>query len=391
MRIAYFDCFSGISGDMILGSLIDLGLMVEELKEDLAKLNLSGYEIKVNKVEKKGIWGTKFNVNIYGQSKKRNLDDILHILENSCLEKMIKEKSKKVFLKLAQAESRIHNKSVDEIHFHEVGATDAVIDIVGAMIGIRKLKIEKVYSSSLHLGTGFVECAHGNLPVPAPATLELLKRVPIYSTGIRDELVTPTGAAVLTSICQDFGEMPSMKPRKIGYGSGAKNLSILNMLRVIIGDTEPIYEEDRVLMLETNIDNMNPEFYGYIMDRLLQKGAKDVFLTPVHMKKNRPGILLSTISSLDKSNELLETIFKETTTLGVRMTEIKRKKMKREVKTINTSWGKLRVKLEIMDGKVRGVTPEYEDCRKVANDYDLSLKEVYEEAKREASLIFLNS
>jgi len=386
MKIAYFDCFSGISGDMILGSLIDLGLKVEQLKEDLAKLNLSDYEIKVKKVEKGEIWGTKFNVNIYGQTKERHLDDILHILENSHLEKIIKERSKRIFRKLAEAESRIHNKGINEIHFHEVGATDAIIDIVGAMIGIRKLKIEKVYSSSLQLGTGFIKCAHGTFPVPAPATLELLRNIPTYSTGMKKELVTPTGAAILTTICQNFGDMPSVKLRKIGYGAGTRDLSIPNMLRVLIGDVELTYEEDRVLMLETNIDNMNPEFYEYIMDRLLQKGAKDVFLTPVHMKKNRPGILLSVISPLDRDNELLETIFNETTTLGVRITKVRRKKIKREIKTINTPWGELRVKLEIMDGKVKGAIPEYEDCKKVARDYNLSLKEVYEEAKKKASI-----
>ncbi len=385
MKIAYFDCFSGISGDMILGALIDAGLDIEELKVELSKTRLPGYEISAKRAEKKSIGGTKFEVTVSGEQKERNLGDIFEIIEHSDLGEDIKIKGKQVFSSLAKAEAEIHNKPIDHVHFHEIGAIDAIIDIVGAMIGMKMLGIEKAYASRLHVGTGFVQCAHGTLPVPAPATLKLLKDVPIYSTGIENELVTPTGAAIITTICESFGDMPSMKVEKIGYGAGSRNLPIPNMLRVLIGDSEIEHEEDRVLLLETNIDDMNPQFYDHIMETLFQKGAKDVFLTPIHMKKNRPGIILSVISPPDKSDGLLEIILKETTTLGVRVSEIKqRETLEREGKTVNTRFGKVKVKISFIAGKVRDITPEYEDCKRIAREHNLPVKDVYEEAKRYA-------
>jgi len=385
MRIAYFDCFSGISGDMILGALIDAGLDIEELKSELKKLKLTGYDISTKRTEKKGISGTKFEVIVLEKHQERHLSDIFEIIEHSSLDRKIKNKAKDVFSALAKVEAEIHNQPVEKVHFHEVGAIDALIDIVGVMIGMQRLNIEQVVASKLHVGTGFVQCAHGTLPVPAPATLKLLSNVPIYSTGIENELVTPTGAAIITTLCENFGDIPSMKVEKIGYGAGSRDLPIPNMLRVLIGDSkiEPI--EDRVLLLETNIDDMNPQFYDYVMEVLFQKGAKDVFLTPIHMKKNRPGVILSVISPLNKKDELLDVLFAETTTLGIRISEvIKRQKLERKIETVDTQFGKVNVKISFTGGKIRDIVPEYEECKKIAQKYQLPIKQVYEEVKREA-------
>ncbi|RKY87446.1 nickel pincer cofactor biosynthesis protein LarC [candidate division KSB1 bacterium] len=385
MRIAYFDCFSGISGDMILGALIDAGLDIEELKSELKKLKLTGYDISTKRTEKKGISGTKFEVIVLEKHQERHLSDIFEIIEHSSLDRKIKNKAKDVFSALAKVEAEIHNQPVEKVHFHEVGAIDALIDIVGVMIGMQRLNIEQVVASKLHVGTGFVQCAHGTLPVPAPATLKLLSNVPIYSTGIENELVTPTGAAIITTLCENFGDIPSMKVEKIGYGAGSRDLPIPNMLRVLIGDSkiEPI--EDRVLLLETNIDDMNPQFYDYVMEVLFQKGAKDVFLTPIHMKKNRPGVILSVISPLNKKDELLDVLFAETTTLGIRISEvIKRQKLERKIETVDTQFGKVNVKISFTGGKIRDIVPEYEECKKIAQEYQLPIKQVYEEVKREA-------
>ncbi|HDI51113.1 MAG TPA: nickel pincer cofactor biosynthesis protein LarC [Bacteroidetes bacterium] len=385
MRIAYFDCFSGISGDMILGALIDAGLDIEELKSELKKLKLTGYDISTKRTEKKGISGTKFEVIVLEKHQERHLSDIFEIIEHSSLDRKIKNKAKDVFSALAKVEAEIHNQPVEKVHFHEVGAIDALIDIVGVIIGMQRLNIEQVVASKLHVGTGFVQCAHGTLPVPAPATLKLLSNVPIYSTGIENELVTPTGAAIITTLCENFGDIPSMKVEKIGYGAGSRDLPIPNMLRVLIGDSkiEPI--EDRVLLLETNIDDMNPQFYDYVMEVLFQKGAKDVFLTPIHMKKNRPGVILSVISPLNKKDELLDVLFAETTTLGIRISEvIKRQKLERKIETVDTQFGKVNVKISFTGGKIRDIVPEYEECKKIAQKYQLPIKQVYEEVKREA-------
>lgn len=383
MKIAYFDCPSGISGDMILAALINAGLDIEKLIGELGKLQLSGYEIRAEKAQRKGIWGTRFEVIIVGGQAERSLRDVLDIIEKSDFDKGIKTKSREIFSNLAQAEAKIHNKNINEIHFHEVGATDAIIDIVGCLVGLKMLGVERIHTSRLQLGSGFVKCAHGTLPVPAPATLELLKDVPVYSTGLTNELVTPTGAAIITALSAGYGEIPSMRIEKIGYGIGSRDLPIPNVLRVLIGEGEDSgYEEDTVVLLETNIDDMNPQFYDHIMDRLFQKGAKDVFLTPIYMKKNRPAIVLSVLCSPHQVEDLLDVVFKETTTLGVRISETKKRRMlKRKTKVINTRFGKVRVKLSVIDGKVRSVVPEYEDCKKLAIQHGLPLQKVYEEIK----------
>ena len=385
MKIAFFDCFSGASGDMILGSLIDAGLSMMDLEEELSKLGLSGYTIRADKKEKKGIWGTQFQVDVSDNHHHRSLKDIFKIIDQCSLGDVIKNKSKMIFDNLAKVESKIHNQPVDKIHFHEVGAVDSIIDIVGAVIGLEFMNIQLIMTSKIHVGTGFLNCAHGTLPVPPPAALELLKGIPIYSTEIEGELVTPTGAAILSTLSKEFGNLPLMQIEQIGYGLGQKELSIPNVLRVCIGNTHQRYDEDTVQLIETNIDDMNPQFYEYIMESLFTKGAKDVFLNPIIMKKNRPGVVLSLIANPAQVQSLVDVLFRETTTLGVRISEIKKRLiLKREICAVSTRWGEVNVKVRTISKDQRTLSPEYEDCKRLARENHLSIGKIYEEIKREA-------
>jgi len=391
MKVAYFDCFSGISGDMIVGALLDAGLKIEALEEELRKLHLSGYSLKMSKVLKKGISAIQFKVKINETGVERNLKDILNIIEKSDLSEEIKDLSKKVFLKLAQAESKIHQKEMEKIHFHEIGGLDSIIDIVSSVIGIKTLELKEIYSSALPLGKGFVKCAHGIFPVPAPAVLELLKDVPTYNGEIESEMVTPTGAAIITSFAKSFGERPLMKVKQIGYGAGEKEFPIPNLLRVSIGTKTAKYKElkeeyvyDEVILVETNIDDMNPEFYDYIIDKLFFKGALDVFLIPIQMKKNRPAHMFNIIVYKHNFDEILEVLFSESTTLGIRIKEIKRLRLNQQNFIAETKYGKIRFKVGIFKEGIKNIAPEYEDCKKIAEQFKVPLKEVYEEAKRKA-------
>jgi len=391
MKIAYFDCFSGISGDMTVSALLDAGLKIETLEKELKKLSLSGYRLEVNKVIKKGISATQFKVEIKEEGVERRFKDILDIFEKSKLDEEIKEEAKKIFLNIAQAESKIHQKDRDKIHFHEVGGLDCIIDITSTVIGINKLVIKEVYSSALPLGKGFVECAHGVIPVPAPATLELLKDIPTYSGEIESEMVTPTGAAIVSTLAKGFGGRPLMRIEKTGYGAGEREFPIPNLLRVSIGEKilkdeklKDGYVSDDAILVETNIDDMNPEYYDYIMDRLFSQGALDVFLTPIQMKKNRPAHMLSIIVYEQNLKEILEVLFSESTTLGVRIREIKRLKLAQRSFIAETRYGKIKVKVGIVKGIIKNVAPEYEDCKKMAKQHQVPLKEVYEEVKKVA-------
>lgn len=379
-KIAYFDCFSGVSGDMVLGALIDAGLSLNILKKELGKLNLRGYTLESKRESRNSIWGTAIKVRYKEEKSHRFLKDIFLLIDRSKLDKDIKTKTKEIFTNLAKAEAKVHNKSIEEIHFHEVGAIDSIIDIVGSVIGIKSLGIKKIYSSPLHLGTGFVECSHGTFPVPSPATVELVKGIPSYSTDIEGELTTPTGAALVTTLSSGFGGMPPMKIERIGYGVGKRNYRIPNLLRVLIGDEIPKFDEDRIRLIETNIDDMNPQFYDCVMEELFKQGALDVYLTPTYMKKNRPGIILSVISPVNKVEELVNTIFRHTTTLGVRISEIeKREKLKRKVKKVSTKFGDVKVKIGFSDSGEFNAVPEYEDCKKIAQREKIPVKEVYNE------------
>ncbi len=384
MRVAYFDCFSGISGDMVLGALVDLGWPVKELERELDKLDLFDYQIEAEKVAKKGITSTQIKIRAKEEKKERTLKDILSILDKSKLEEEIKERSRAIFIKLANAEAKIHGKSPQKIHFHELGGLDTIIDVVGAVAGMKYLGIEKVYSSSLPLGKGFLKCSHGTLPVPAPATLELLKGVPVYGSNIEAELVTPTGAVIISSLAENFGQMPPMKIDNIGYGAGQRDLPVPNLLRVSVGVLKNAYEEDVVSLIQTNIDDMNPEFYEHIVDRLFDEGALDVFLTPIQMKKTRPATMLSVITDEEKTERMLELIFDETTTLGVRISKVKRRKLNRESRKVATKYGEIEVKIGKLDGMVKNISPGYEECRKIATRLNIPLKEVYQEAKQTA-------
>jgi uncharacterized protein (TIGR00299 family) protein len=385
MKIAYFDCFAGASGDMIIGALLDAGLDFERLQEELKKLHLHGYSLHASKVSKGGIASTKFDVEAKQGHHQRHLKDIAGIIGDSGLSASVKDKSVAIFTRLAEAEAKVHDCSVEEIHFHEVGALDAIIDIVGAVIGLEALRVEEIRASRLHLGSGFVDCAHGRLPVPPPAVVELLKGIPVYSTDVEGELVTPTGAAVLSTLSKGFGPLPDMTIEKTGYGAGFKDVSIPNVLRLIVGETPAVIKGDRIQIIETNIDDMNPQFYDYIMERLFAEGARDVFLTPIIMKKSRPAVILSVIASPDRTDPLIGVLLSETTTLGVRISDLKKRMvMEREIISLKTAWGDVRVKIRGFGETKKMVTPEYEDCKRIAREQGLAIHAVYETIKRQA-------
>jgi uncharacterized protein (TIGR00299 family) protein len=385
MKIAYFDCFSGASGDMILGSMIDAGLSPRRLREELKKLQYPAIRLRVKKVLKGGISATQVIVEGRdGTRSHRNLREILRIVDGSHLESEVKKKSKEIFQRIASVEAKIHRKPPEEIHFHEIGGLDSVVDIVGAIWGLRQMGIDKLYVSKVNVGTGFVKCAHGILPVPAPATLALMKGKPIYSSGVERELLTPTGAALLTSLGSEFGKMPPMKVERIGYGAGKDDLPHPNLLRLIIGTSTVTSGKEIVTVIETNIDDMNPQFYDYLMERLLGMEVQEVFLTPILMKKSRPATLLTVISPPAKLSSIIDFLLNETTTLGLRWREEERSCADREFLILDTRYGKVRFKLARWGGKVINFSPEYEDCKRLALKKRISLKEVFEEAKKVA-------
>lgn len=391
MKVAYFDCFSGASGDMIMGALLDAGLKLEVLKDELRKLRLSHYEIGVRKTIKRGISGSKAIIEIdekYHHDHHRHLHDILDIVENSDLNVKARAQISRIFSRLAEAEAKVHHTSIDKIHFHEVGAMDAIIDVTAAVVGLQALGVEKVFCSPLHLGSGSVQCAHGTLPVPAPATAELVKGRPCYSTGVKGELLTPTGAAILTTLADEFGALPPITLEKIGYGAGTADPDVPNLLRVIIGDlTESFegYEFERVAVIETNIDDMNPQIYDHLIQKMLDIGALDVFLTSVIMKKSRPGIMFTVICPLDKLVEFSNVIMEETTTLGMRWRIENRIKASRSFQDIETTYGPVRVKVARVGGRITNFSVEYEDCRRLALQNQVPLKHVMDLSRIQAA------
>lgn len=370
---------------MILGSLIDAGLSHHILLKHLERLPLPGFSVQIEKVTKCGISGTRVNVLTQDCHTHRHLQDIYSILEQSKLEHDVIKTAKKIFQNLAQAEAKVHNTTPDNIHFHEVGAVDAIVDIVGAVVGLKELGIEEIYVSPLNLGSGFVECEHGTIPVPAPATVELLKGVPSYTSDVRQELVTPTGAAIITTLAKEFGSMPELVVDCAGYGAGERDLKIPNLLRVIVGEHKQIsnYHTDKNIILETNIDDMNPEFFDFLFYRLSKEGALDVSLTPIYMKKNRPGTLLRVLAKENNKDNLIKAIFEETTTLGIRTYSANQISLPLEFRPIETKYGTIRIKIKKISGKSTQVLPVYEDCRLAAIKYGLPVKHVYDEVVRE--------
>lgn len=380
--ILYFDCFSGISGDMAVGALLDLGVPKDYLIENLKSLNIDEeYQIEIRKSNKNGIEGTDFYVFLKEENihhHERNLKDIISIIDKSRITDGAKNIAKRIFNIIAEAEAKVHGKSIDEVHFHEVGAVDSIIDIVGVAVCIDYLKPDKIISSYVNTGSGFVKCQHGILPVPAPATMNILKDVPIYSDERKFELTTPTGAAILKGLCSEFVEGINMKVKAVGYGCGKKNTEKPNVLRVVLGEED----KEEVVLLETTIDDMNPQFYGYVMDKLFEKGALDVYLTPVYMKKNRPGIVISVLVHENKEKSIIEVLFKETTTIGIRKFKIKRYELQREIKRVETEFGKVDFKISKYEGEIVNISPEFEDLKRISMERALPLKDVYNFVRR---------
>ena len=380
MKCLYFDCFAGISGDMALGALLDLGVPLAYLKEELKKLNLAGYQISVSTTRRMGIAGKKVQVKLdpHGHSH-RSYRTIEALIRKSTLNAHIKELSSAIFYRLARAEAHVHQQKMADVHFHEVGAVDSIVDIVGSAICADYLEVEIFSSSALPLGSGFVKCEHGTFPVPAPATLELLKGVPVYASEATGELVTPTGAAIVTALVKTFGAPPPMTFARVGYGAGLRDIPVIpNLLRLMLGETRSVQADAQVWVLEANIDDMNPEWSGFLMERLFAAGALDVAFIPVFMKKNRPGSMLQVICDESHQPHLLNIIFRESTTAGVRYHRAARAVLQRSEGVLKTRFGTLKVKI-FGCGVNAAVAPEFEECKRVALQKGVPLKEVYAE------------
>ena len=370
---------------MLLGALLDAGLGAEDLRQALGTLGISGYRLEISPERRGALMGTRCRVVVAADEAHghRHLADIEQLLQGSSLDAAIKERSLAVFRRLAGAEAAVHGMSVEQVHFHEVGAVDAIVDVVGTVAGLALLGVEAVHGSPLPLGRGMVRCAHGTIPIPAPATVRLLTGVPVYDPGIQRELVTPTGAALLSTLAVGFGPAPAMTLESVGYGVGADAADDPpNLLRVMIGTGTSMVTSERLLLLESNIDDMNPEFYDYLMERLFALGALDVGLIPMQMKKNRPGVLLRVLTEPRNRSVLLASVFAETTTLGVRVQELERVALIRETAMVATPYGQMRVKrTRLPGGEVRS-TPEYEDCKRAAQTHGLPLRSIYEQVSR---------
>ena len=383
MRTLYFDCFAGASGDMILGAAVGAGVDANALREQLSLLNIEGFSLDFETVDKSGLSATLARVHTVHEHKHRHLSDIEKIISNSQLAPGVKQRAIAVFTRLAEAEAHVHNEPVERVHFHEVGALDAIVDVVGAAICFELLNIERFVCSPLHVGSGTVDMSHGRFPVPPPAVAELLKGVPYYSTDIKGELVTPTGAAIITTVCSEYGPMPLMKAEQTGYGAGAREYEKFpNALRMIVGETATTRNlEEQLLMIETNIDDASPQIIGHVMDRAFALGARDCYFTPVQMKKNRPGVLLSVLCDRDLKESIMEMLFNETTTLGVRSYEVARRALERRMVTVQTAYGPIDVKVGNLNGRVVNAMPEFDQCREAASRAGVALKEVEEAAR----------
>ncbi len=429
MKIAYLDCFSGISGDMFLGALVDAGVPLELLQSTVRELNL-GAELQASRVDRNGISATKVDVFVHGEKDipreeyleqhahrhphphehthedgtehshshdhahahehgehtHRVLKEIRAILRAARVSEKARTTALRAFQLLGEAEAKIHNKDVETIHFHEVGSVDAIVDILCGAVAADYLGIEEWVCSQLNVGGGVVQCAHGTLPVPAPATLELLKDAPVYSSGIQKELVTPTGAAMVRALVTRFGSMPRMRVSATGYGAGARNIAgNANVLRLTVGEsleTELAAPQDSVTVIEANLDDMSPQVFGYVIDRLLEAGALDAFGIPVQMKKSRPGVILTVLTLPENAQTIAGIIFAETTTIGLRVRQELRHTLQREHVSVATQWGEIRIKVARLNGKITNYAPEFEDCRKIAERTQTPLKSIMQEALR---------
>src|SRR3984885_10104814 len=380
-RIAYFDCFSGISGDMVLGALADAGADLRAIEAELRKLGLEGWAISAEKVKRGAICATQVKVASSEGHHHRGLSVILGRIDKAGLAPRAAERARRVFTRLAEAEAKVHNMPVEEVHFHEVGAVDSIVDIVGAAVGFELLGINEFACSAMDVGAGQVKTAHGLLPVPAPATAELLRGAPMYTSGIARELVTPTGAAIATTLSTCYAQIPEMTLQAVGYGGGRTTLTEkANVLRILIGENATSEAGEHwdapVSVIETNLDDMSPQIYGYFVEKALAAGALDVFSTAVQMKKNRPGVLLTILCERAHTAKMMDLVFRETTTIGVRTYDVRRKVLDREMVRVETQFGEVRMKISRMNGSVLNATPEYDDCQRLAAEKGIPLKQV---------------
>jgi hypothetical protein len=385
MKTAYFDTIGGVSGDMTLGAFVSAGIAVNDLIQELSGLQLTGFELQARHIERNGIVAVKVDVVISEQPHyHRHLKDIEELIDRGTLNGAVKERAKKIFRTVAAAEATVHNTDIEKVHFHEVGAIDSLIDIVGAAICIEKLGIQRIYSSPVKTGNGgFVNSQHGKLPIPTPATMEILKGYPTVLTGIPYELATPTGAAIIRTLSDGMLASENMTVERIGYGAGGREISeVPNLLRLLIGELAPEYSTEDLVSIETNIDNMNPELYPYVIEQLLSAGALDAYLIPILMKKGRAGMILSTLVERARIDTLLAVLFSETTTLGVRLQPVGRKKLPRQMRNIDTSFGSVNVKAVLHEGKEH-LHVEFEECKRIAQQHKLPLREVYAKLERE--------
>ncbi len=389
MKIAYFDCIGGASGDMILGALLDAGLSAETLSARLAALRLNDFQLRTQRVVKNGFSATKVDVVVADDVPERHLAEIQAIVEGSDLAPAIKSQAMAIFRRMAEVEAAIHGSTLDRVHLHELGGVDTIVDVVGVLLALDAWGIEKVYVSPLPMGRGFIRGAHGQIPLPAPATVALLKGVPIVGSEIEKELVTPTGAALLSSLAVGFGPIPPMTLAAVGYGAGGRDLPVPNLVRLLLGDqaTPAHLGVESVVILETNIDDMNPQVYDHVMARLFKAGALDVFLNPIQMKKNRPGILLRVIARPGDTGPLTDILLAETSTLGVRQQIMSRVSLRREIRTVETPHGAVRIKIATFGDGQHRATPEYDDCRRLAEQQGVPLRDVYRAAERAADAI----
>ena len=377
MKTLYFDCFAGASGNMILGGLISLGVDRDELLLQLRGLSTAEFSIEFETVDRSGISAVHADVRVPDEKRHRHLSDIVKIIDDASLSETVRERSKAIFQRLAEAEAKVHGISVQKVHFHEVGALDAIVDIVGSCVGFELLGVEAFACSKIHVGSGFVDMAHGKFPVPPPAVSELLQGVPIYSTEIEGELITPTGAAIISTLCDTYGQIPDMIVEKTGYGAGTRKYDKFpNVIRLMLGESVRIDKtpRERVIILETNIDDSSPQVLGYVLERAMALGALDCWFTPIQMKKNRPATMLSILCTEENAESLTAMIYSETTTLGVRVTESERDCLEREIIHANTKYGVIDVKVAKFRGRVVNVMPEYDQVKKIAAETGLAFQ-----------------
>lgn len=379
MKIAYLDCFSGISGDMFIGALIDAGLPLEELRKVLQSLPLIGYSLEVTREERNLLFGARFKVKVTRDPQPhRRFSDIRDLIRAGNLSPSVRDKSIAIFESIAVEEGKIHGCSVEEVHFHEVGAIDSIVDIVGSVLGMEYLGIGTACASSLPLGSGFVATAHGRIPLPAPATVALLRGIPVHDSGLKEELVTPTGAALVKGLVHSFGSLPPMVIEKVGYGVGSRNLADRpNLLRILIGQEHGGAHEETVVILESNLDDTNPEWLGFLMERLFEAGALDVVFSPGYMKKNRPAVLVQVMGKPQQKDQLMDLLFSESTTLGVRFHFTQRRILERSSVEMDSPWGRMKVKKVFRPDGSFHLLPEFEECRRMAKKNGVPMKDMY--------------